>query len=537
MKYILIFFSTLVIWSCDSKITVDTLVTNANVYTVNENFDKAEAFAINDGKILDVGTSKALQKKYNAKEQIDANSQTILPGLIDAHCHFLGLGYNQFELDLVGTKSFDALVKRVINYQETQHLDFIIGNGWDQNHWDDHTLPDNVLLSKLFPETPIILRRIDGHAILCNDAALKLANITAKTNIEGGEIILKKGLPTGVLVDNAMRLMDDYWPIPNTAKKIKALLMAQDICLKNGLTTVSDAGLNPEDIQLIDSLQQTGDLQMRVYAMAMASQENLDYYLGTGIVKTEKLNMRSFKFFADGSLGSRGAALRKSYSDQANHFGMILSPLSDFNAMATRVANSNFQLNTHAIGDSTNHVVLQTYKRVLKGQKDRRWRVEHAQILAPEDFKLFNDIVPSVQPTHATSDMYWAEERLGAERIKTAYAYKQLLNAHGKIALGTDFPVEKVSPFLTFYAAVGRQDIHQFPEDGFQKENALTREEALRGMTIWAAYANFEDQEKGSIEIGKYADFIILDTDIMTMPLNDIPNIKVKNVFINGVVQ
>ncbi|MGR7812155.1 amidohydrolase [Lacinutrix undariae] len=537
MKATLILFLTLILVSCNSKINVDTLVINANVYTVNENFDTIEAFAIKDGKILDTGTSLLLQELYTAKTIINAESKTILPGFIDAHCHFLGLGYNQFEVDLVGAKSFEDVIKRILDFQNQEALSFIIGNGWDQNDWDNKQFPNNILLSKLFPNKPVVLRRIDGHAILCNDAALQLANITATTKVDGGEVVLKNGKPTGVLVDNALLLMDNYWPIPNRTQKVKALLAAQEIGFKNGLTTVSDAGLNRADIEIIDSLQQTGDLQMRVYAMVMATKENLEYYLNKGVVKTEKLNVTSFKFFADGALGSRGAALRESYSDHPNHFGTILSPLSDFDAIATRVANSNFQLNTHAIGDSTNHVVLQTYKSVLQGQKDRRWRVEHAQVIAPEDFKLFNDIVPSVQPTHATSDMYWAEERLGAERLKTTYAYKQLLNAHGKIALGTDFPVEKVSPFLTFYAAVGRQDINQFPKDGFQVENALTREEALRGMTIWAAYANFEDHEKGSIEIGKYADFIILDKDLMTIPMVEVPNIKVEKIVIDGVVR
>ena len=251
-------------------------------------------------------------------------------------------------------------------------------------------------------------------------------------------------------------------------------MTAQDICFQNGLTTVDDAGLNKNDIEIIDSLQQTGDLKMRVYAMVSGSKDNLDYYLNKGIVKTEKLNVRSFKLYADGALGSRGALLRAPYSDMPNHFGLLLTDLETFGNYANRIANSEFQMNTHAIGDSANHAVLNSYKDVLKGKNDRRWRIEHAQVISPEDFNLFNDIIPSVQPTHATSDMYWAEDRLGPERVKGAYAFKDLLNAYGKVALGTDFPVEQVNPFLTFYAAVARQDLDQYPEDGYQMENALS---------------------------------------------------------------
>ncbi|VAV83359.1 FIG00930540: hypothetical protein, partial [hydrothermal vent metagenome] len=289
--------------------------------------------------------------------------------------------------------------------------------------------------------------------------------------------------------------------------------------------------------ELIDSLQQTGDLKMRVYAMVSASKRNLDYYLNKGIIKTEKLNVRSFKFYADGALGSRGAMLREPYSDKPGHFGLMVNDIETLQETAQRISNSEFQMNTHAIGDSANHAVLKTYKKVLQGKQNRRWRIEHAQIVSLEDIKLFNDIIPSVQPTHATSDMYWAEDRVGAERIKGAYAFKDLLNQYGKVALGTDFPVEQVSPFLTFYAAVARQDIKGYPEGGFQMENALSREETLKGMTIWAAYSNFEEQEKGSIETGKFADFIILDKDIMQVPPNAIPNIKVIQTYVDGVSQ
>ena len=331
--------------------------------------------------------------------------------------------------------------------------------------------------------------------------------------------------------------MLNYWPDVSREDTIKALLAAQDICFENGLTTVNDAGLSIEAIEIIDSLQKSGDLKMRVYAMASATKKNLDHYISKGIIKTDRLNVRSFKFYADGALGSRGAMLREPYSDKPGHLGLMVNSMETLEETAQRIAASDYQMNTHAIGDSANRAVLQTYKKVLKGTTDRRWKIEHAQVISQEDFDLFDDIIPSVQPTHATSDMYWAEDRVGAHRIKGAYAYKDLLNKYGKIALGTDFPVEHVSPFYTFYAAVARQDLAQYPEGGYQMENALTREETLRGMTIWAAYSNFEEQEKGSIEPGKFADFIILDRDIMQVDIHEIPNMKVESTYVGGIMQ
>ena len=538
MKKLTILILLMICFSCsEDKQNVDSIVINANVYTVDNAFGKAEAFAVKDGKFLDVGTSEEIQSKYASEDLIDAQGKTIVPGFIDAHCHFLGFGLDHQAVDLVETKSFEDVVKRVLDFQNEKQQDYILGRGWDQNDWDDKAFPNKKLLDKLFPETPIALTRIDGHAILCNQAALDLGNVTVNSKIEGGEVVVEKGELTGILIDRAQFLIFDYWPQPTRNDKVNALLLAQDVCFDLGITTVDDAGLDQDTIELIDSLQHTGDLKMRVYAMVSASEENVDYYLNKGIIKTDRLNVRSFKFYADGALGSRGALLREPYSDKANHFGLLVTDLETFNKNAERIANSDYQMNTHAIGDSANHAVLQTYNKVLANKPDRRWRVEHAQVVSQEDFKLYENVLPSIQPTHATSDMYWAEDRLGSERVKGAYAFKQLLNAYGKVALGTDFPVEQVSPFLTFYAAVARQDLEQYPENGFQKENGLTREETLKGMTIWAAFSNFEENEKGSIEAGKFADFIILDKDIMVVDINEIPNITVEQTFVNGEAQ
>ncbi|HAI19085.1 MAG: amidohydrolase [Xanthomarina sp.] len=540
MKKLLSLFALILIFSCQKeKQQVDTLVINANVYTVNSNFDKAEAFAIKDGKFFQVGTSKDLQNTFEADTIIDAKGRAVFPGFIDAHCHFYGLGMNLQKVDLRGTTSFDEVMKRVLDYQNERQTDFIIGRGWDQNDWEDKKFPNKKLLDALFPDTPVALTRIDGHAMLCNQAALDLANITKETKMDGGEIIIEDGELTGVLIDNPMELVEAIFPKPNRELQINALLDAQNICTNLGLTTVSDAGLHREVIELMDSLQQTGDLHMRVYAMVSNTKDNLDYYLTKGKIKTDQLNVQSVKVYADGALGSRGAALKAPYSDKEHHFGAMVIGLEDFKALASRIEAANYQMNTHAIGDSANRFVLKTYEKTLQGETDRRWRVEHAQIITDNDFELFKNenIIPSIQPTHATSDMYWAEDRLGAERIKGAYAYKTLLNASGKVALGTDFPVEQVSPFLTFYAAVSRQDVKGYPEGGFNLQDGLSREETLKGMTIWAAYANFEEDEKGSIEVEKFADFIILDQDIMTTDVKNIPNIKVEQTYIGGVKQ
>ncbi|MDT8418186.1 MAG: amidohydrolase [Lutibacter sp.] len=521
--------------SCTKKEAVDTIVINANIYTVNDNFDKEEAFAIKDGKIVAVGTTAEIQAKYAATFINDAKGKTIVPGFIDAHCHFFGLGLDKQKVDLTDTKSFEEVVQRIVDFQKENNSDYITGRGWDQNDWEVKEFPTKDRLDELFPNTPIAITRIDGHALLANQAAIDLAGITVKTPFSGGEILQKNGKLTGIFIDMPMELIEAKIPAPSKKATIEALKDAERNCFDLGLTTVDDAGLSRETIELIDSLQQAGALKMRIYAMVSASDENIDYYAKKDILKTDRLNVRSFKIYADGALGSRGAAMKKSYSDQHNHFGALVTPLEKLKEYAEKIAATNFQMNTHAIGDSANYVMLKTYKEVLKGKKDRRWRIEHAQIVDTADFNYFENILPSVQPTHATSDMYWAKDRVGAERMKGAYAYKVLLNTYGKIALGTDFPVEKVSPLLTFYAAVARKDLNNFPENGFQMENALTREETLKGMTIWAAYSNFEENEKGSIEVGKMADFIVLNKNIMEIEAEKISTINVDETYVGGV--
>ena len=521
--------------ACTNKEVADLIVINAKVYTVDNAFSEAEAFAVKDGQFIGVGSSASIQSQYEAIEVIDAGGKTVVPGLIDAHCHFFNLGMGMQAVELVGTKSYDEVLEKVVAFQKEKNVPFVTGRGWDQNDWEVKDFPTKDRLDELFPDTPVALRRVDGHAYLANQKALDMAGITVDTKVAGGEVEVIDGKLTGILVDNPMRMVDAVIPAPTRQTQIRALMDAQKTCFDYGLTTVNDAGLNKSVIELIDSLQQAGTLDMRIYAMISNNKENLDHYLTTGIVKTDKLNVRSVKVYGDGALGSRGAAMKEEYSDKPGHFGALLTPASEIGALAKRIATSDYQMNTHAIGDSANIVVLRAYKEALANSSDRRWKIEHAQVIDIADFDYFKaGIIPSVQPTHATSDMYWAEDRVGADRIHGAYAFKTLLEKSGTVVLGTDFPVENVSPFYTFYASVARKDLEDYPTGGFLPQEKLSREETLKGMTIWAAHSNFEENEKGSIEAGKFADFIILDKNIMEVPENEIPYIKVEGTFLGG---
>jgi hypothetical protein len=513
------------------KKNVDLIIYNANVYTVDNDFSNVNAIAIKDGLFYDVGENNILNK-YNFKNSIDLNGSTVLPGLIDAHCHFYGLGLNQQVIDLVGTKSFEEILEKL---KSNSNNTVIKGRGWDQNDWDNKQFPNKTQLDVLFPNVPVVLERIDGHAYLVNQKALDMAKITSQTKEIAGTIVKVKGKLTGILIDGPMGLVDDVLPELSNSEKEQALLDAQKICFANGLTTVDDAGLSKETIFLIDKLQKENILKMRVYAMISNSKSNLDYFLKRGAIKTTRLNVSSVKIYGDGALGSRGATLKHPYHDDTKNYGKLITNPEELKNLATKIANANFQMNTHAIGDSTVKLLLNTYSKVLENKKDPRWRIEHSQIIDLNDMDGFNSkILPSVQPTHATSDMYWAEDRVGSSRINGAYAYKTLLNKSKVIGLGTDFPVEKVNPFHTFYAAVSRKDLTGYPEKGFQIQNALSREETLKGMTIWAAYLNFEENEKGSIEKGKFADFIIIDRDIMKVKENETPNTKVLKTYLSG---
>ncbi|CAH0335118.1 N-substituted formamide deformylase [Flavobacterium sp. CECT 9288] len=537
MRAFALLFFTLFLISCNQneKIMVDAIITDATIYTVNNTFEKATAMAIDKGKIVAIGTDTDIEKKYQSNNSTKADGKFIYPGLIDAHCHFYTYGLSLQEVDLRGTTSMADIISRLKAFQKEKNPAFIVGNGWDQNDWDVKKYPTKADLDVAFPDIPVVLNRVDSHAIIVNSKALALAGITKDTNAEGGQIEIVNGEPTGILVDNPMELIFKIIPKPTRKIQIAALLDAEKVMFDYGLTTVNDAGLDPDIIHLMDSLQKAKLMKLNVYAMVTANQKNIDMYLKKGIYKTDQLNVRSFKMYGDGALGSRGACMHKPYSDKPGQYGALLAPVVGLKSVAKQIANSNFQLNTHAIGDSANTVILKIYKEVLAGTKDRRWKIEHAQVLREADFDYFKfGIIPSVQPTHATSDMYWAEERLGKQRIKNAYAFKKLLQKAGTVALGTDFPVEEVNPMLTFHAAVTRKDVKDYPKGGFQMENALTRAETLRGMTLWAAYSNFEEKEKGSLEVGKWADFVIYDEDLMKVKENMMVKMKPISTFIKG---
>lgn len=526
------------VFSCQQKkgYNADLLVKNACVYTVNKQFAIAEAFAVKDGKILVVGKTADLEKNYLAKEVLDAAGKSVFPGFIDAHSHFYEYGMGLQTINLKDIGSWAEIVDSVQRYAKNNTDGWIIGNGWDQNRWKTKQFPNKQQLDVLFPERPVLLSRVDGHAAIANQAALNIAGIKPNQKIGGGEIETINGKLTGILVDNAVNLITHKIPAATDDQINNSFLQAQQNCFEVGLTTVADCGLDYPLVNAIRQLQNRGDLKMRLFVMLSDNQQNLDFLFRNGAIKTPRLNVSSVKVYADGALGSRGACLLKPYADQPKWNGFLRSPKQHFQDIAKLLADKGFQMCTHAIGDSANRIMLKIYAGVLKGKNDRRWRIEHAQIIDPADFKLFgeNNIIPSVQPTHATSDMNWAVQRLGKTRIKTAYAYQQLLQQNGWLPLGTDFPVENISPFYTFYAAVERKDLKGLPESGFQMENALTREQAIRGMTIWAAKANFQENDRGSLEPGKLADFVLLDQDLMRIKGSELPKVKVLQTYING---
>lgn len=535
---ILLSLPFLAIISCtNKKEQVDMIVFNAQVYVVNEQADTAEAFAIEDGTFIAAGTDNDILEKYESEQKIDLNQKPVYPGFIDAHCHFYNYGLTLNEVDLRDASSFEEVIQKVNGHRSKFPDDkWIIGGGWDQNLWENKEFPSKDTLDLLYPDVPVFLSRVDGHAALVNQKALDIGKVDPEREVSGGIIETKNGKPTGILIDNAMVLIEKIIPKPSQERKIKSLQQAEKNCFAVGLTTVDDAGLDKDIIDLLDSLQKNEALSMRIYAMGTPSQENMDHYFKNGIYKTNRLHVRSFKIYADGALGSRGASLLEPYEDSPGNYGLLLTKAQDLNKIAQDLYEHGFQMNTHCIGDSANRLLTQIYSSVLLGKNDKRWRIEHAQVVSRPDLKQFSDynIIPSIQPTHATSDMSWAGDRLGQERVKTAYAYKDLVRHAGLVACGSDFPVESINPLWGFHAAVARQNDKNEPENGFNMENGLDRLSALKGMTIWAAFSNFEEKEKGSIEPGKFADFVVLEKDIMKVANEELRDIRVLKTFVGG---
>lgn len=541
MRYTLYITIVLLAFGCKTakkQQKADKILFNATFYTLANNAPNVEAVVIKDGKILATGKKDSLLALYDIATQVDLKGAFVYPGFIDGHSHFYGLGQFTTRADFTNSESFDEVLDRLKVFADN-HLDepWLLGRGWDQNLWQNKQFPEKTQLDKLFPDKPVLLKRVDGHAAIANQKALDLAGINTKTVIAGGKVEVKNGKLTGILVDNAVDSLEKFIPQPTDLQIYQYLLKAQQICFENGLTTVTDAGLDKRYIKIIRDMQEKGELKIRLYVMANADKENLDYYITNGPIKTPLLNVSSFKLYGDGSLGSRGACLIHPYHDAQSTTGFLLSPPQRIKEVVAQVAKSKFQLCTHAIGDSTNRFVLDAYGAALGQNNNRRWRIEHAQVVQPADtikYKLFG-ILPSMQPTHATSDMAWADERLGAERIKYAYMLKTMMNQNGLVILGTDFPVEAVSPLATFYSAVARTDSKGKPANGFQPENALSRIEALKGITIWAAYGSFEENEKGTIEAGKYADFTVLDTDLLKADIPQLIKAKYVSTWVGGI--
>lgn len=536
MKHSCLVAFALILFACKRKEPTDLLVRNAIIYTVDTGFRVMQAMAVTDGKIVATGTNKELSDRFAAKEEYDAKGATIVPGFNDAHAHFVGYAASLRTVDLTGAKSWDEALARVRDFAAKNPKGWIIGRGWDQNDWPTKAYPDKSALDRMFPDRPVYLVRVDGHAALVNQAAIKLAGITPASTDGGGSVETRGGAMTGILIDNAMFGVQKVIPDDDTAAVTASLMAAERNCLAAGITSITDCGLSLGEMRMLEKLGASGRLTIKLNVMLNDSEENIDWILKYGPYEKANVLVRSVKFYGDGALGSRGACLKHDYADQPGWKGFMRKDSAYFAAMAGLLAGSDIQMCTHAIGDSANKVILQVYANVLKGRNDRRWRIEHAQVVDSIDRRWFADysIVPSVQPTHATSDMYWAEARLGAKRVKTAYAFKDLLNLTGWLPLGTDFPVEHIDPLRTFYAAVARKDTAGYPAGGFQVENALTRQEALKGMTFWAAQGSFEEGKKGSLAPGKAADFVVLSQDIMKAAEDKILTTRILATFING---
>lgn len=524
----------LIFVSCQ-KPKADLLIYNAHIFTVNAAFDTATVVVICDGKFVAVG-GDSLRSQYKATQTLDAKGGFIYPGFMDAHCHFTGYAIDQYKLNLYGTKSFSEILEKTKVYAKTSKRTWIEGRLWDQHDWADPSFPVKDSLDILFPDRPVFLMRIDGHAILCNQKALDLAHITPETKVQEGVIEKKNGKLTGILIDKAVNLVQAVIPPIDQELVEEYLLKTQQEFFQHGLTSFVDCGLENQQVAWVQKAYDDQKLSIRMSAMLLSSPENLSAYLKKPIQVGYEFHIIGFKAFADGSMGSRGAHLLEDYEDQHGHKGYPLLSAEALHTLVKQVYASPYQLNIHAIGDATNREVLQAYARVLSRENDRRWRVEHAQCVQPEDIHLFKDfhIIPSVQPTHATSDMNWIAQRLGEQRTAYSYQYQTLLQQNGWLPLGTDFPVERLHPLRTFYAAVFRQDERGQPSTGFHMENALTREQALRGITIWAAQSVFEEKNKGSIEQGKFADFVLLPINLMKASSKEIYDCPISATYLGG---
>ena len=525
----------------------ELILTNARIYTADENRPMAEAMAVSGGRILFVGSERgAMSLRGPSTNVINLDGQTVIPGMIDAHVHLLNLGNTLRNVDLVGTTSYEEVVARVAERARSAPAGtWIVGRGWDQNDWGSDTrFPTHEALTRAVPNHPVVLTRVDGHATLVNEMAMRAANLTAETRDPSGGRIERGagGVPTGVLIDRAMGIVSGKIPPATRAQTREAVLGAIEETAKWGLTGVHDAGVSRSVIDVYESLAREGKYNLRNYVMIAAGDSGtLNHYLRLGpqsALHNGRIWIRSIKISSDGALGSRGAAMLEPYSDDPGNRGLLLVDPAFIENVGRRALTRGFQLNVHAIGDRGNRVTLDAFEKALTAvpRADHRFRVEHAQIIAPEDIPRFAklDVIPSMQAVHQTSDMYWAGTRVGEQRLIGAYAWRSLLNTGVIIPNGSDFPVEATNPLFSFHSAVSRQDEKNFPEGGWRPAEKMTRDEALKSITIWPAYASFMENSVGSLRAGKLADFVILDRDIMRVPDSEILGTRVVATYLGG---
>ena len=523
----------------------DLIVTNARIYTVDDGRPMAEAMAVRDGRVEFIGSERgALAHRGSATRILDLAGRTVIPGMVDAHAHLRGLGEALRTVDLTGTRSYDEVIARVAaRAKEVPAGTWVVGRGWDQNDWADTRFPTHEALSRAVPGHPVFLERVDGHAAIVNARAMQSANLApTATDPPGGRIErMAGGAPSGVLVDDAMGLVAQAIPALTRAEVRTAIVAAIREANRWGLTGIHDAGVSRETIDVYESLAAEGKYDLRNYVMISSEDSTINHYLRRGAqsgLHGGRLWIRSIKISADGALGSRGAALLEPYSDEPSHSGLVTTPPDRIRAIAERALRGGFQVNVHAIGDRGNRLVLDAFEDALRTfpASDHRFRVEHAQILHHADIPRFAelDVIPSMQAVHQTSDMYWAGNRLGPTRLFGAYAWRSLLATGVIIPNGSDFPVEAVNPLLSFKAAITRSDARGWPLGGWFPEQRMTRDEALKSMTIWPAHAAFQEKELGSLSPGKYADFVVLDRDIMSVAEESILGTEVVATYLGG---
>lgn len=502
--------------SCMKGKQADLIIHNAVIHSMDEKLTTYEAMAIKDGKIIELGPERQILNKYSAEELIDAKGRDVYPGLTDAHVHLLLAAKQRMGANLSECKSYAQLVTELEIYQQRNNKKIIVGQGWNEGLWRDKTLPNNEELNTYFPSTPICLFRYDGHTALANDAMLKLAGINNETVVEGGEIRKENGKITGIITDEAMELVKKKLPAFSKKELKEKIVEIQNELFMYGITNVHDAGLEHKDIEFYKELIDEGKFKLNLYGMLLPTQENIQFAQKNGIFEHKNLMIRSFKVFADGSLGSRGALLKEPYTDELHSHGHATISKNELDSLVRLCIDLDYQLNAHAIGDASVKMILDAYKDVRELNPDHRWRVEHAQIIDPADLPLFAKygIFPSIQPTHAVSDYFFAENRIGKDRLKGAYAYKSLLNTTGMFAIGTDYPIESMDPFKTIYAACTRKNDREIPGGGFMPEEAISLDECLRGMTIWAALASFQEDKIGRLEVGMDATFAIFEKKV-----------------------